>query len=223
MADNTKQDDSPDPNHTKAKSEIKLRVVPDKQRSPIGRFVREIFPELDLYDILQPYAKNIKILFQMFIGFFLAIVIIGEIYHYKDDPIPISMLATQTLRIVGVALVFSTAFELAYTLFTDGPDEAVEPLITGLAAVILVVISTITTITFDNAGGVALLVLALIGLFILRYFFIEEKGWLRLLSGRVDGKQSNSKDLDKSNISSQPSPKKANGKDATSENTYPPN
>ncbi|SRR6266436_1068161 len=136
-----------------------------------------------LYDIFRPSAQNIKIILQMLVGVILTVLVILKIINYVGHPIPIILLTTQTLGIVGVALIFSTVFELAYTLFTPGPDEAVDPLITGLAAVILLVISNITQITFDIAGGVALLVLALVVLFILKYFFIEEKGWKRLLNG----------------------------------------
>ena len=117
------------------------------------------------------------------------------------------MVTVQTLGTVGVALEISTVFELAYTLFTDGPDEAVEPLITGLAAVILVVISKINAISFDIAGGVALLVIALILLFILRYFFIEERGLKSIYKGKhVDTRQ---RTASASNSKTQPLPSQA--------------
>ncbi len=48
---------------------------------------------------------------------------------------------TPSLEIVGAALAISAAIELAYMLFTPGPDEAVEPLITGISATVLIVIS----------------------------------------------------------------------------------
>ena len=114
--------------------QIKIVALPDEQPNH-----RQKFRDLNLYKILQPYAKNLKIIVQMAIGVFIAIVIVVELWFYALDPIPIQLLAAQTLGIVGLGLIISTAFELAYTLFTDGPDEAVEPLITGLAAVILTV------------------------------------------------------------------------------------
>ena len=80
------------------------------------------------------------------------------------------------LTIVGIALAISTAFELAYTLFIDGPDEAVNPLITGVAAGILLLISP--NLALSNAGAVALLALALVVLFILKEFFIDNREWI---------------------------------------------
>lgn len=154
----------PETSQVKKKRIIKL---PDRLNS---------FANVDLYGTIKPLAENIKTVFQMVIGLSIVAVISIKLILFLFNPIPFSLLATQTLEFIGAALVVSTGFELAYTLFTDGPDEAVEPLITGLAAVILVVISPITTITSDVAGGVSLLVLALILLFILRYLFIKGHG-----------------------------------------------
>jgi hypothetical protein len=156
------------------------------------RLLRGDLYEDELYDIWKLRAKSIKTIIQMFIGIALAVLILIEFIHYVADPIPLPLLTAQTLGIVGTALAVSTAFELAYTLFTPGPDEAVDPLLTGLAAFILLVVSGITTITLDNASGVALLVLVLIVLFILRYFFIEEKGLRHLLDGKATDAQQSS-------------------------------
>ena len=61
----------------------------------------------------------------------------------------------------------------------------------AVAAVILLVISNVTTITFDNASGVVLLVLALIVLFILKEFFIDNKKWIDRLVGNVPSEPTN--------------------------------
>ena len=68
--------------------------------------------------------------------------------HKSQFPLP----DVSPLTIVGFALAISTAFELAYTLFTDGPDEAVNPVITSIAVGILLLISP--NLDFRNAGAV---------------------------------------------------------------------
>jgi hypothetical protein len=185
----------------------------------------ERFPKLELYDKYKPYAKNIKIILQMFVGGILAVLIIFKVLYdiavAEGVPIHIPLLEAHPLEIVGVALAFSSAFELAYALFTPGPDEAVDPLIMGLAAVILLVISNITSITLANASGVALLVLALIVLFILRYFFIEEKGWMHVLRGGAADKQLPTVSTSSSNGLSQKSLESDGTKDASSTPSYP--
>ena len=79
-----------------------------------------------------------------------------------------------TLEIIGNALIYSTAIELAYTLFTDGPDEAVAPLITGVAAAILIGASDPKQFTPAGAGTVAILLVVLAGLFLIQKLFVEK-------------------------------------------------
>ena len=98
--------------------------------------------------------------------------------HKSQLPLP----DVTPLTIVGFALAISTAFELAYTLFTDGPDEAVNPVITSIAVGILLLISP--NLDFRNAGAVALLALALVVLFILKEFFIENRELIHRFVGR---------------------------------------
>ena len=59
------------------------------------------------------------------------------------------------LGIVALALAYSTAIELAYTLFTDQLDEAVQPLIVGVAAAIVLVVSSITDDIVPSSGGLS--------------------------------------------------------------------
>src|SRR6266567_859258 len=150
-----------------------------KQRGPIRRFRRYLLvtlPKIKLYDRYERPAENIKISLQMLVGVILTVLIIVKVIYaivvifYPSFHFP--LLDVSPLEMVGVALAISTAFELAYTLFTDGPDEAVNPLLTGLPAAILLLISR-NDITFAIVGEVALLVLALIVLFILKEFFID--------------------------------------------------
>jgi hypothetical protein len=124
----------------------------------------------------------------MFVGAILTVFIIGYIAFYtyaflitgKSQNL---LSEISILTIVGVALAISTAFELAYTLFTAGPDEAVNPVITGVAAGILLLISP--NLGFSGAGAVAVLTLALVVIFILKGFFIENKKWIDRLVGKL--------------------------------------
>jgi hypothetical protein len=130
-----------------------------------------------LYAVMEPYAENVKVVLQMFIGGGLAAVILLKLLDHLGIGFDVPLLAGQvygrpTLQIVGLALAYSSALELAYALFTHGPDEAVEPLIMGLAAAILLVVSGIETIDLLRSAGVLLLVVALAGLFVVRQFFI---------------------------------------------------
>src|SRR2546421_12167048 len=98
-----------------------------------------------LYDRAGPIARTIKIILQMIVGAILTIFIIFYIAFYVGVFLSTGKSQDQLtdgsiLTIVGVALAISTAFELAYTLFTAGPDEAVNPVITGVAAGILLLI-----------------------------------------------------------------------------------
>ncbi len=130
----------------------------------------------------------------MLVGVILTVVIIVYIAIYAIEFIiphksqnPLTDVSI--LTIVGVALAISTAFELAYTLFTDGPDEAVNPVITGIAAGILLLISP--RLDFNGAGAIAVLIFALVVLFILKEFFIEKKNWIDRLVGKPPSETTN--------------------------------
>jgi hypothetical protein len=131
-------------------------------------------------------AKTSKVRLQMAIGIGLTILVgaklacwldwfeiswlkaFGQHFLHTDK-----LLWMGTLEIVARALAYSSAVELAYTLFTEGPDEAVEPVIMGLAAAMLLGISTIDKIDLASIGGVVLYVIALAGLFAIRQYFIK--------------------------------------------------
>ena len=121
-----------------------------------------------LYEKVKPWARNCKICIQMFIGFSIVILLIGKmVSHFTGDLgwwLFDTLINSHPLQIVGYALAVSAGIELAYMLYTPGPDEAIEPLILGLASAILLVISAETVVGFDIAvtilvftGGVGFL------------------------------------------------------------------
>lgn len=82
---------------------------------------------------------------------------------------------TYVLRVAAVTLAAATVVELAYTLFTPGPDEAINPLLLGLSSSTLFLTANQTQLTAGSAAGTLLLVGALAVLFIVRRIFIESK------------------------------------------------
>jgi len=130
-----------------------------------------------LYKAADPRAEWIKAIVQMLIGVATVATIAVVVWIPRFNSIGIAELA---LRIVAIGLALAAVVELTYTLFTDGPDEALNPLILGLSSFILIKISTPETgLTVSNTGAIALLIVALGILFILQEIFIERPKRLR--------------------------------------------
>ncbi len=71
------------------------------------------------------------------------------------------------LKIVSIGLGAATAIELAYMLFTPGPDEAVQPVMMGVASAVLYALSDIDNLKGIEIIGIALLICTLPLLFVL--------------------------------------------------------
>lgn len=82
------------------------------------------------------------------------------ITHFKE---------IKTLSYVAKALAISCGFQLAFMLITKGPDEAVEPIMLGIASVILLMLSVIepSEWTIQNSLSITLLIVCIGGLFFL--------------------------------------------------------
>jgi hypothetical protein len=79
------------------------------------------------------------------------------------------------LRLAAAAVV-----ELAYTLFTDGPDEALNPVMLGVAAALLVQLGRVEKFNLHEALAGLLYAAALAGLFATRRWLAEpedEESW----------------------------------------------
>jgi hypothetical protein len=86
------------------------------------------------------------------------------------------------LKIVGEILAMSAAVDLAYMLFTEGPDEAVQPLIVGIAAAVLISVSEFKHLVTDGkpdlnlillVGSILLLISAIAALFYIDKKYID--------------------------------------------------
>lgn len=85
----------------------------------------------------------------------------------SEHPYIFYFLKIRTLVYVASALAVSCGIQLAYMLITDGPDEAVDPLMLGIASTILLIISDSSAKdwTSDRSFAVVMLVVCLPVLF----------------------------------------------------------
>lgn len=112
-----------------------------------------------LYKKYKPVAKLWKVRLQMLVGAAIPLLLFVRLMlYFSSSPgeiFVLGVLADQhPLHIVSYALAISAGIELAYMLFTPGPDEAVEPLILGLAAAVLLLVSEKDLADFELAWSV---------------------------------------------------------------------
>lgn len=127
----------------------------------------------NLYQTVEPWAAVIKTFLQMVIGFVLVILIGAKLYMLICPPktdLWCSFATLHPLEITGYALAISASVELAYMLFTPGPDEAIDPLILGLSAATLIEISKPENTKFEV---IALIIVLLAGIGFL--FWLKER------------------------------------------------
>jgi hypothetical protein len=115
----------------------------------------------------------IKAVIQMAIGVVAVAVILIEVRHGWLHHQKAVQLGTHVLDAVGLALIIAAAVELAYTLFTHGPDEALDPLMLGLSATLLLQLGTIHSLNWHDGLAILLYVSALSGLFATRKHFAD--------------------------------------------------
>jgi len=101
---------------------------------------QEVPRQPTIYDSLQPRAKKVKAVLQMAIGIITVTAVGWRYFDTLGDGDPTSLF----LNGIGIGLAAAAAIELAYTLFTDGPDEALDPLMLGLASTLLLKLAGLT-------------------------------------------------------------------------------
>lgn len=131
-------------------------------------------------------AKFFKTIIQMLIGIAIALLIVAEISSFF---MPESALETlnnlfpeklvllvhmDILKMVSLGLGAATGIELAYMLFTDGPDEAVDPLIMGIASFVLAQLSDSKSFGISKGFGIFLLVILIPILFWVKNNFFQK-------------------------------------------------
>ena len=78
--------------------------------------------------------------------------------------------AKLAFQIIADALAAATVIQLAYTLFTPGPDEALDPVLLAIATALLYQLGTVTTFRWQDGLAVLLYGVTLGGLFVVRVF-----------------------------------------------------
>ena len=141
----------------------------------------------EVYDEYQPHAEGIKAILQILTGIafaaFLAYQIVTDL-----NKISLQDSVDYALKTVGAALAVSAVIELVYTFFTDGPDEALDPLILGISSFTLIKLSP-NGVNLKTADvlPVSLLALAIFILFFARRFLCEvKKGNRKVVSHEGD-------------------------------------
>jgi transcriptional regulator with XRE-family HTH domain len=125
-----------------------------------------------LYKKVQPRAELFKGAIQMAIGFAVISAFVWQYFNHGHKQFDI---VHSALSLVGYGLAVSAAVELAYTFFTKGPDEALDPLILGVSSFTLIALSEIDPprLKTTDAIPISLFALAIVLLFLARRFLLE--------------------------------------------------
>ena len=131
----------------------------------------------DLYTKWKPKALSIKIGLQMLIGLaivvLLAMKLLLHLINFPTFFLFEILITHHPLQIVGYALALSAGIELAYMLYTPGPDEAIEPLILGMSSAVLLVISEKKIVGYDVALTVLVLTAGIGFLFWVKKTYVD--------------------------------------------------
>ncbi|MBK9927390.1 MAG: hypothetical protein IPP66_19140 [Anaerolineales bacterium] len=149
--------------------------------SPIVLEFRQ--PEEDSFLLI--IAEKVKNSLQLLIAVGIIIVLGSKLLYHADRTFELDwitfpkyliiILRLPALDLVAKALAYAAGIDLAYMLLTPGPDEAIEPLILGLASAILYSISNIGSPDLRLAAEIGLYVVILSFLFLMKALFIPEE------------------------------------------------
>ena len=131
------------------------------------------------YERLCNVAERIKAYAQMTIGFLLFLMLLGNAYtHLAGWPggsAAPKLMTVHPLTLVAWGLMYAAGIELCYMLYTKGPDEAVNPVIMGIASAVLLVLAN-PAADWRHWLVVPLLILAMLLLFFVRAAFFDNEG-----------------------------------------------
>ncbi|HHT8253587.1 TPA: hypothetical protein ACT2TS_004627 [Citrobacter braakii] len=135
----------------------------DEIESAAENFQMRIQKTIFLFLTILLLTKGLLELLQTF-SFFeqpIALYIKGlaePLWFYKHGFVS-AILQINTLVYVANALALSCGFQLAYMLVTKGPDEAVEPIMLGVASAILLILSDNPASTWGMGKSVSIFLL----------------------------------------------------------------
>ncbi len=134
-----------------------------------------------LYRHLTKPASWLKVFLQMLVGIAAVIIIVISLVNDMRSGMSAESVARHTLAIIAASLAVAASLELAYTLFTDGPDEVIDPLMMGVSATLLFLVSTLTALTWTAGVAIVLFASTLALLFAIRQRFIDKSAKVREL------------------------------------------
>jgi hypothetical protein len=82
---------------------------------------------------------------------------------------------TLVFQVIADALAAATVVQLAFTLFTPGPDEALDPVLLAIASALLLQLGNVTQFHWQDGLAVLLYGTALGSLFIVRVFIAPDE------------------------------------------------
>ena len=132
-------------------------------------------------------AGRVKAWLQMLIGVYalgwLAWAFL--LSHHTRSCVPITSNSNQfcyaippqalTFHVIADALAAATVVQLAYTLFTPGPDEALDPVLLAIATALLFQLGKVDSFRWQDGLAVLLYGVALGGLFVVRVFIAPDE------------------------------------------------
>jgi hypothetical protein len=83
--------------------------------------------------------------------------------------------ANVAFQIIASALAAATVIELAFTLFTPGPDEALDPVLLAIASALLFQLGKVDQFHWQDGLAVVLYGMALGALFVVRVFIAPDE------------------------------------------------
>jgi hypothetical protein len=116
-----------------------------------------------LYTKFEPIALNTKIFCQMLIGGGIILLILIEMYNIVFSAHKINYKFVEYLtqmpifEMLSKGLAAATGIELGYMLFTDGPDEAIQPVLMAIASFIIYRLSLNPEIGWSEGLGLGIL------------------------------------------------------------------
>ncbi|MFY8325386.1 hypothetical protein [Pseudoalteromonas sp. ZZD1] len=130
---------------------------------------------------LPKYIHVIKVYLQFIIGLLLICVLgfkglceILETTHlldyFPETAVVTHILGVDTFSYIANTLAISAGIELGYMLFTNGPDEAIEPLMLGVTSAAFYTLSA-------NFGGSWVLGIYALSILVLMYCLKKYKDW----------------------------------------------
>lgn len=126
-----------------------------------------------LYAQLKGPAEGVKVLLQMIVGVTGSAFVIVTVLEDMHGGMSPTYMGRHVLMIISASLAVAASLELAYTLFTPGPDEAVDPLLLGISAVFLYLVSKLDNFTWSEGLSAVLFAVTLTILFGVRQYFID--------------------------------------------------